>query len=307
MSLKIAQVVVGLPVEGPFDYAVPSALMNKIAVGQRVRVLFNRRQRVGFIVGFKAKSAFKRLNPVLSCLDSHPLLDEQSLAFTKELSDYYACSWGEAIETWLPSALRATRALEWTPPVPGAQGSLTSFVKNITLLHDKSFDKRWSLILEIVRKTLDAGRGVIFLVPETAMIDTVIGRLAKAVSVPIVVLDKKVSAAKELENWLAVREGKARVVVGTRSAVFAPAANLGLIIIYEEENTAYKQEQTPHYDARTLARMRACVENFSVLYVSSAPSAETWELAKKTKGQKTTCEAKHLSAIQIVDMTNYNP
>lgn len=314
--LPIAQVVVGLPVEGPFDYSVPAELAGKVAVGQRVRVLFNRRQRVGFIVGFKAKSVFKRLNPVLSCLDNHPLIDEKALVFIKELSEYCACAWGEAIETWLPSALRTIRPLEWTPPGAGAAqpaGSLreeessSSFAKNIILLHDKSSDKRWPLILEMVRKTLDANRGVIFLVPETAMVDAVVVHLAKAVSVPIMVFDKKASAVRELESWLAVREGKACVVIGTRSAVFAPAANLGLIIVYEEENTAYKQEQTPHYDARTLARMRAGVEGCSVLYVSSAPSAETWEQARKEKWQKVTFEAERLSAMQIIDMTNYNP
>ena len=304
MSPKIAQVVVGLPVEGPFDYSVPAALADKVAVGQRARVLFNRRQRVGIVVGFKSKSFITRLNPVLSCLESPPVLDERALTFTKELSAYYACSWGEAIETWLPSALRTARTLEWLPPAPGAaQGSPSSTI----LLHDKSPDKRWPLILEMVRKTLGAGRGVIFLVPETALIDPIVARLGKAVSVPVAVLDKKASAAKELESWLAVREGKTLLVVGTRSAVFAPAADLGLIIIYEEENPSYKQEQTPHYDARVAARMRAAAENCSVLYVSSAPSAETWQHARKEKWERITCEAERLSAIQIIDMTNYNP
>src|SRR3989338_1600794 len=310
MPLKIAQVVVGLPVEGPFDYSIPAELADKVAAGQRVRVLFNRRQRLGIVVGFKAKSPFKRLNPVLSCLDNLPALDEKALAFTKELSAYYACSWGEAIETWLPPALRTTRPLEWTPPVSGLtpdtgvkpESSLATI-----LLHDKSLDKRWPLILDMVRKTLDANRSVVFLVPEAAMADFVVAHLAKAVSAPVVVLDKKASAAKELESWLAVREGKVRILVGTRSAIFAPAAHLGLIVIYEEENTAYKQEQTPHYDARTLARIRAGVEKCSVLYVSSAPSAETWEQARKGKWQKITCDAERSSAMQIIDMTNYNP
>jgi len=309
MSFKIAQVVVGLPVEGPFDYSIPAELADKVAAGQRARVLFNRRQRLGIVVGFKAKSPFKRLNPVLSCLDNLPALDEKALAFTKELSAYYACSWGEAIETWLPPALRTTRPLEWTPPVSGVKPESPPAA---ILLHDKSLDKRWPLILDMVRKTLDANRSVVFLVPEAAMVDFVVAHLAKAVSVPIVVLDKKASASKELESWLAVREGKVRILVGTRSAIFAPAAHLGLIVIYEEENTAYKQEQTPHYDARTLARIRAGVEQCSVLYVSSAPSAETWfhflkEQTRKEKWQKITCEAERSSAIQIVDMTNYNP
>ncbi|MBI5416102.1 MAG: hypothetical protein HZA29_04730, partial [Candidatus Omnitrophica bacterium] len=69
MPPKIAQVVFGLPVEGPFDYSLDAPVAQTVAAGSRVRVLFNRRPRVGFIVGFKSKSAFERLNPVLSCLD----------------------------------------------------------------------------------------------------------------------------------------------------------------------------------------------------------------------------------------------
>lgn len=308
MPSKIAQVVVDLPVEGPFDYSVGPSLKDKVAVGQRVRVLFNRRQRVGVIVGFKPKSFFKRLNPILSCLDSHPVLEENALAVTKALSVYYACAWGEAIATWLPTALRSAKYFEWTPPAPSpAPGDSGSLAGNTILLHDQGLQKRWPLILEMVQKTLAAGRGVIFLVPETALIEPVVAHLGKAVSSPTVVLDKKMSAAKELESWRAVREGNAKVVVGTRSAVFAPAADLGLIIIYEEENPSYKQEQTPHYDARALARIRAGVEGCSLVYVSSAPSAETWEEARKKKWQKVTLGADRLSLTQMVDMTNYNP
>ena len=71
MKPKIAKVVVGLPVDGPFDYAIGKDLQARISVGKRIRISFNRRNRVGFVIGFAQRSAFKRLNPVLSLLDDN--------------------------------------------------------------------------------------------------------------------------------------------------------------------------------------------------------------------------------------------
>lgn len=303
---KIAEVVVGLPVEGPFDYSVGPDLMDKVAVGQRVRVLFNRRPRMGVITGFKSQSAFTRLNPILACLDNHPVFDQKALAVTKELGAYYACSWGEAIETWLPKALRTTRNLEWTPSESSALPGNAAPSQTI-LLHDKSVDKRWPFILEMIQKTLSQGRSVIFLVPETSLIPMAVEHLQKIRSAPVIVLDKKMSASQESASWLQIKEGKAKVIIGTRSAIFAPAAHLGLIVIYEEENSSYKQEQTPNYHAGTVADIRARVEDCSVVYVSCAPRAETWEEARKRKWTQVVFEAEHVSTAQIIDMTNYNP
>ena len=307
MSSKIAQVVVGLPVEGPFDYSVGAPLAKTVAVGSRVRVLFNRRPRVGFVVGFKQKSAFERLNSLLSCLDNHPLLDDKTLQFTREFAAYYGCSRGEAIEIWLPAALRKAADCVWTPPAPTASAAAAGRGQKPVLLNDRGASKRWPVILEMVQKVLTEGRGVIFLVPETSLIDAVVGRLGKEFPFPVTVLDKKVSPRQELSNWLAVREGRARMIIGTRSAVFAPVRDLGLIIVYDEENPAYKQEQTPHYHAPTAAALRAKVEGCSVMYVSAAPSAETWDEARKRKWRRIVLEADRPAAVQVVDMTNYNP
>ena len=305
MNESVAQVVVGLPVEGPFDYALESSLRGQVKVGGRVWVSFNRRPQVGFVVGLKQKSSFKNLNPVLSCLDSHPALDQKILRLTKEFSRYYGCSWGEAIETWLPAALRGKKYLELTPPK--TDGSAGSHPPETILVHDKTTDKRWPLILDAVQKTRQAGGSIIFLVPEASLIAAVVEQLKGAFPDSVTTWDKKLNPSKDLSQWIEAREGRVSLVVGTRSAVFAPMENLGLIIIYEEENSAYKQEQNPHYHVHKAAQMRAKIDHCSLFYVSSAPLAETWYEAKKEKWQRITLEADHPAGIQIVDMTNYNP
>lgn len=305
MRPQIAQVVVGLPVEGPFDYSVGAPLREKIAVGQRVEILFNRRKRIGFVVRLKEKSAFPKLNPILSILDTQPILDGGFLRLTKSFSGYYGCSWGEAMEAWLPAALRANAALDLKarpvcPKIPSGKA-------REVLLHDQSPDKRWMFLAERIQKCVEAKEGVIFLVPDVSYLNFVEARLREMVSCPILVWDRRAPLKKELEQWLTVREAEAALVFGTRSAVFAPLHRPGLIIIYDEESAMYKQQQTPHYHVHEVARMRSREEGCEVMYVSSAPSAEVWEAAQKKKWTNHILEADHVSPVQVVDMTNYNP
>lgn len=305
MLPKIAQVVVGLPVEGPFDYSVAASLQERIAVGQRVEILFNRRKRTGFVVRLKEKSAFPNLNPILSVLDTQPALDDRLLRLTRSFSGYYGCSWGEAMEAWLPAALRADTPADLKPRAACLQ-SPSGKAREI-LVHDQSPDKRWAFLAEKICQCIEAKQGVIFLIPDASYVDLVEARLKASVSCPVIVWDRKVSPKKELEQWLTVREDNPVLVVGTRSAVFAPLARPGLIIIYDEESVMYKQPQTPHYHVHEVARMRSQEEGCEVVYVSSAPSAEVWEAARKGKWPRHTLEAEGLSAVQVVDMTNYNP
>src|SRR5947207_3403372 len=102
MNKNIAQVVVGLPIPGPFDYLVPDSIKEQIGEGYRVLVSFGNKQRVGFVVGFQAKSSFKNLKSILSLLDNQPALNNNLLQLTRSFAEYYGCSQGEAIETSLP-------------------------------------------------------------------------------------------------------------------------------------------------------------------------------------------------------------
>ncbi|MDZ4241257.1 MAG: primosomal protein N', partial [Candidatus Omnitrophota bacterium] len=107
----------------------------------------------------------------------------------------------------------------------------------------------------------------------------------------------------EWEHWRAAKESRARIVVGTRSAVFAPVTPLGLIIVTDEENAAYKQEQSPFYHVRDVARMRSKIEGADVIYASSAPSAEAWHEAGKTPAGREILEQPCGNEIVIVDQT----
>ena len=106
MNKKIAQVAIGLPVEGPFDYSIGKELQDCIAIGQRVRILFNRRKRVGFVVGFKKRSSFKNLNPILAVLDQSPSLSDNALMLTKKISEYSRVTVEEILNRAIEIGLR---------------------------------------------------------------------------------------------------------------------------------------------------------------------------------------------------------
>lgn len=94
-----AKVVLGLPVEGPFDYTIPAPLKRKIRVGVRVWVDFHNQKMLGYVVGLSPKTKIKKLKKIGEVIDDCPILDKNLLLLTKDLSEYYCCSWGEAIET----------------------------------------------------------------------------------------------------------------------------------------------------------------------------------------------------------------
>lgn len=307
MKPKIAKVVVGLPVDSPFDYRIGKDLQSRISVGQRVCVSFNRRNRVGFVIGFSQRSAFKPLKPILSLLDDGPALNEQSLKLAEAFSAYYGCSLGEAIETYLPPALRHDKLSASSPVLSKSVKKEISEKNRTTLVHDQTRTKRWPLIIERIQKVIKAKKSVIILVPEVSFIEEMVSILSKVFTCPIIVVDRKLTPKKELAQWEEIRSGKCSIVIGTRSAIFVPLPRLGLIVIDEEESDIYKQEQAPHYRVHEVAEMRSNIEQCHILFAGSVPSAETWEKAKRNKWEKVTFEADGHGKLQIVDMTNYNP
>ena len=101
-----ANVVLGLPIDGPFDYLVPVGLEAKVSIGARVWVNFRNKKEVAYVVELNNKTKIKKIKEVSVLIDSAPVLNEAMLALTKRLAQYYCCSWGEAIESALPDELR---------------------------------------------------------------------------------------------------------------------------------------------------------------------------------------------------------
>ena len=208
----------------------------------------------------------------------------------------------------------------YTPPAHAlneAQESVFSAIRTrfelgefgVQLLHGVTGSGKTEVYLRSVQDTLARGKTAIVLVPEIAL-TLWIGRQCRgwfgARFEGVAVLHSALSDVERAREWWRVRNGEARVVVGTRSAVFAPLENLGLIIVDEEQEASYKQEETPRYHGRDVAVMRAKLENAAALLGSATPSLETYHNAVNGKYElltmATRVENRSLAAVEVVDL-----
>ena len=300
MPHSVAQIVVGLPAPGPFDYFVPEILRKDIRVGSRVYVPFRSSFCVGYVIGLLKKSKFPRLKSVSAVLDNIPTLDENFLKLTHELAKYYACSWGEGIEAALPRVLRSKKEITWTPSLEAAPRNNSQIV-----FLQGSIQSAANTIARKIKSVFGAGHGIIFLVPEVGQINVVKEFLEKVCGISVIAIGRALGVKEELQSWMSIKEGRSRVVVGTRSAVFTMMPHLGLIVMVDEENPAYKQEPAPFYHTREVALWRQKYEQCDIAFVTPTPTAELWKILKNKKIKPEICSDKHLGALQVVDLANY--
>ncbi len=174
------------------------------------------------------------------------------------------------------------------------------------LLHGVTGSGKTAVYLASMRAVLDAARSAILLVPEIGLTPAVAADLHEVFGDEVAILHSALSHKERAEQWHRIKRGEARMVVGTRSAVFAPVADLALIIVDEEHDASYKQEETPRYHARDVAVMRAKMADAVVVLGSATPSLESYFNATKNKYALVELpdrvEQRPLPEVEIVDM-----
>ena len=166
-------------------------------------------------------------------------------------------------------------------------GSMAKGAFAVHLLYGITGSGKTEVYIAAMEEALAAGRSVLFLVPEVALTPQTVGRLrsrfASQPEIRAVVWHSGLSDGERLDAWMALASGAARVVVGARSAVFAPMPDLGLVVVDEEHEPAYKQDETPRYHGRDVAVYRAFLENVVCVLGSATPSLETFRNVKRGK------------------------
>jgi primosomal protein N' (replication factor Y) len=174
------------------------------------------------------------------------------------------------------------------------------------LLHGVTGSGKTAVYLAGMRAVLEAGRSAILLVPEIGLTPAVAADLHQIFGDEVAILHSALSDKERAQQWHRIKSGDARMVVGTRSAVFAPVADLALIIVDEEHDSSYKQEETPRYHARDIAVMRAKMANAVVVLGSATPSLESYFNAKRNKYALVELpdrvEQRPLPEVEIIDM-----
>jgi len=174
------------------------------------------------------------------------------------------------------------------------------------LLHGVTGSGKTAIYLAAMRGVLESGRSAILLVPEIGLTPAVAADLHQIFGDEVAILHSALSDRERAEQWHRIKRGDARMVVGTRSAIFAPVTDLALIIVDEEHDSSYKQEETPRYHARDIAVMRAKMANAVVVLGSATPSLESYFNAKKNKyalvALPDRVKQRPLPEVEIIDM-----
>src|SRR5207249_3032035 len=168
------------------------------------------------------------------------------------------------------------------------------------LLYGATGSGKTEVYLQACAVALERGRGAIVLVPEIALTPQTVGRFRARFGERVAVLHSGLTDAERRDERERIATGDARVVVGARSAIFAPLRGLGLVCVDEEHDASYKQESDPRYDARTVAAKRAALEGAVAVYGSATPRPESWarlerlELGGRLRGK--------LPPVRVVDL-----
>ena len=188
----------------------------------------------------------------------------------------------------------------------GLSAQLTEGEPGVALLYGVTGSGKTSVYLKLIENCLAEGKSAMLLVPEIALTPQLLGLVAAHFGQNVAVLHSSLGAGERYDQWKRVRSGQARVVVGTRSAVFAPCQELGLIILDEEQEHSYRSENSPRYDARQIALWRGNREKALVLLGSATPSVETMYRAKqgayKLYKLKNRYGGRPLPQVDIIDM-----
>ena len=188
----------------------------------------------------------------------------------------------------------------------GLYGQMTDANPGTALLYGVTGSGKTAVYIKLIEKCLSMGKQAVLLVPEIALTPQLLGLMAAHFDKNVAVLHSSLPAGERYDQWKRVRSGEATVVVGTRSAVFAPCPNLGLVILDEEQEHSYKSENSPRYAAGEVALWRGLKEKALVLLGSATPSVETMYHAKcgtyRLYTMKERYNGRPLPKVEIVDM-----
>lgn len=305
MGVKYASCVIKLPINKPFSYRIPKPLEGQAAVGKRAWVPFGPRRIVGYIVDITEGTDIKNTKPIESLIDREPIVTEELLSLSKWIAGYYLCSRGEAIDAMLPGVLKKGRT-DMRPKKPfkkksyertedlhptdeqkkaldAVNGSIEDGKFSVHLLHGVTASGKTEVYMQAISHALKKDKSSIVLVPEISLTPQTVERFKSRFGNNVAVMHSGLLGSKRFHEYKRIAAGEARIVVGARSAIFAPVKDLGLVIVDEEHETSYKQDSVPRYHAREAAIKRAEITKSVVILGSATPSLESYYNATQGK------------------------
>lgn len=311
-----------------YTYSVPEGL--DVVPGHRVTVPFGRRSTYGFVVSLSTDDPGVETKSITTA-GADPLLLPHQVELARLVADHYWLPVVEVIRAMLPPRVRSTgsagsgassrqtrhsRLLELAlgpPPAPEPieltaeqDAALEVIAGNAsTLLHGVIASGKTEVYLAAAEQALAQGLRVLLLVPEISLTPQLVRRVRRRLDAPLALLHTQLTELERAQQWWRARRGDAQVVLGSRSAVFAPIPRLGLICLDEEGSAAYKQDRTPRYETGWVARRLASVTGAKLVMGSATPAVATYHEAKQGTIALATMAHRvrgHNAEVELVDM-----
>lgn len=310
--MQYLEIILNLPVNQGFTYSYIPPEKEKPElipeIGKRAEIMFGNKKTQGFIISISDKIPEScpvepsKIKPIKRVIDKEPLFGKELIEMANWIARYYLCTLGEAVFSMIPSGRRDSSAggfgfeeevgkqkknelseeqkLAVEEILKSRCGSITSEKKSDTslfhYLYGPTGSGKTEVFLSLAEKILETGKGVIYLVPEIGLTAQVVQAVSERFGNTAAVLHSGLTPSQRLSEWHRIMHKEARVVVGARSAVFAPVPDLGLIIIDEEHDGSYKSGNNPRYHARQVAMHRCTKLQIPLLMGSATPSVEAW-------------------------------
>lgn len=288
------------PLTAPLTYSYDE----KLELGTRVEIPIANSTCFGFVINQSGKlQEGLKAKEVIKVCDKRPFFSPKNLELYKWVSDYYHYPLGETLSLVTPSFI-PKRELKITegalsisrrdPMVDLTQDQLDALrvmrdpdeqkkYGNKNLLHGVTGCGKTEVYIELAKDVVSEGRGALIIVPEIALTPQLINRIAEHFNGEISVLHSGISPKKRYENWMRLATGKSLVCVGARSAIFAPMPNIGLVVVDEEQDSSYKQDDRLRYNARDLSFVISKIFDAKLVLSSATPSMETLHGSKNGK------------------------
>ncbi len=320
------RVAINIPRDKLFSYAVPSAMICDAAVGKLVQAPFGKRVVTGYILEITSVSDFKNIKEIISIDDGVPYFNEDELSFYRWVGQYYLYPIGKMLSEVLPTPF-SPKKKKVIPSVPedivadrkvvlsdDQEGVLQEILPSLVagqfspyLLHGVTGSGKTEIYLRLMAVAREMGGGVISLVPEISLTPQLIARVrGRFKEEEIAVIHSGISRSQRARQWQRIQKGEIKIAIGARSALFAPMRDLRLIIVDEEHDGSYKQDERLRYNARDMAIVKAKHSAATVVLGSATPAIQSYYNVRKKKYHYLSLprrvENRDLPVFKIVDM-----
>ena len=305
------EIILNLPINQGFTYSYTPPADEKPElvpmIGKRAEIMFGNKKTEGFIIAITNEIPktctvdASKIKPIRRVIDKEPLFGEELIEIANWISRYYLCTLGEAVFSMIPSGRRESSAggfgfedeiaqapknelsdeqkkcVEEILPSVVPEALEGPYKKQLYhYIYGPTGSGKTEVFLSLAEKMLQTGKGVIYLVPEIGLTGQVVQAVTQRFGKTAAVLHSGLTPSQRLKEWNRIMHKEARVIVGARSAVFAPVPELGLIIIDEEHDGSYKSGNNPRYHSRQVAMHRCSNLKIPLIMGSATPSVEAW-------------------------------